>query len=299
MPWCPKCKNEYIEGIRICADCGCELVETLDELSRSALTFGKYEEVRPIYEFLQANDFQSVSMETAKEPELYELFVGSEEQEKAVRAVGIFYQETFRRKEVCQQESFDQPEKESISKEEGGNIEGAIPQRLSYSANAGVYQKSSEKAEEFRSSAYVLLVVGILGFIGLVLLNLGLLPIRLAAFNRYLINGVMGAMFLLFLVMGVLSMRSSKLLSIKATKEDELTREILNWCRENLTAEKIEQGLFADEAEQNMDEEAKYFKRTDRMQERITAQFMNLDEAYVEQLVDDYYQEVFAGNEEG
>ena len=26
MPWCPKCKNEYKEGIKICADCGCELV---------------------------------------------------------------------------------------------------------------------------------------------------------------------------------------------------------------------------------------------------------------------------------
>ena len=29
MPWCPKCKNEYIEGITTCADCGVELVEEL------------------------------------------------------------------------------------------------------------------------------------------------------------------------------------------------------------------------------------------------------------------------------
>lgn len=31
MPWCPKCKNEYVEGISICADCGAELVESLEE----------------------------------------------------------------------------------------------------------------------------------------------------------------------------------------------------------------------------------------------------------------------------
>ena len=29
MPWCPKCKNEYVEGIVKCADCGSELVEEL------------------------------------------------------------------------------------------------------------------------------------------------------------------------------------------------------------------------------------------------------------------------------
>ena len=29
--WCPKCKYEYREGIKVCADCGCELVEKLDD----------------------------------------------------------------------------------------------------------------------------------------------------------------------------------------------------------------------------------------------------------------------------
>lgn len=29
--WCPKCKNEYVEGITFCADCNCELVEDFKE----------------------------------------------------------------------------------------------------------------------------------------------------------------------------------------------------------------------------------------------------------------------------
>ena len=31
MAWCPKCKCEYIAGITVCADCGCELVDELVE----------------------------------------------------------------------------------------------------------------------------------------------------------------------------------------------------------------------------------------------------------------------------
>ena len=34
MAWCPKCKCEYVDGIKVCADCGCDLVESLEEAER-------------------------------------------------------------------------------------------------------------------------------------------------------------------------------------------------------------------------------------------------------------------------
>lgn len=35
MPWCPKCKLEYVEGKTICPDCNVELVEKLNEEEES------------------------------------------------------------------------------------------------------------------------------------------------------------------------------------------------------------------------------------------------------------------------
>lgn len=225
MPWCPKCRNEYITGVQKCVDCGCNLVDSLEQ-AQPVIHTSQEEMQQPV-----RHEEESLNQELIKQQKQSAMFQGSH-----------------------------------------------------------IYQKSSEKAEDFRSSAYVLLLVGIGGMVLLVLIAMGLLPIRLAGWNRYLTGGVMGTMFLLFIIMGILSLRSSKTLLGKAVREDELTREILNWCSKNLTAEAVD-GILTEE--QDLPEEAKYFKRTLYMKERINHQFLNLDENYLEQLVDDYYQEIY------
>ena len=35
MPWCPKCKYEYVEGIKVCADCGSKLVDSLNNINEA------------------------------------------------------------------------------------------------------------------------------------------------------------------------------------------------------------------------------------------------------------------------
>ena len=42
---CPKCKNEYREGFTVCADCGVQLVESLDDGDMVPLIFGKNEHI--------------------------------------------------------------------------------------------------------------------------------------------------------------------------------------------------------------------------------------------------------------
>lgn len=40
MPWCPKCKYEYVEGIKVCADCGAELVDSLEDIKEEPVMEG-------------------------------------------------------------------------------------------------------------------------------------------------------------------------------------------------------------------------------------------------------------------
>ena len=157
-----------------------------------------------------------------------------------------------------------------------------------------VYQNSAARAEDNRSSAYTLLFVGIVGFIIVLLVFTGIIPVyRSGSINRYLVCGVMGAMFVLFIVFGFVSMRNSRILLIKAKSEDSLMGEMTKWCEANLDAKRIDEGLFPEDAAGELAEEQKYFKRTDKMKAVISDKFMNLDEALLEHFVDEYYQELF------
>lgn len=160
------------------------------------------------------------------------------------------------------------------------------------------YQSSAAKAADNRSSAYTLLAVGGIGFIAVVLIFFNVIPLyRSTGVTRYLVCGVMGAMFILFIVFGIVSMRDSKHLLVKAKSESSLVSEITRWCAQNLEAAVIDEMLLAEaEADEELSDEEKYYRRTEKMKAMIEDKFMNLDEAFVEDFVDGYYQELYEDN---
>lgn len=153
------------------------------------------------------------------------------------------------------------------------------------------YQSSASKAEDNRSSAYTLLAVGGIGFIVVVLIFCNVIPLyQNAGISKYLVCGVMGAMFVLFIVFGFVSMRDSKLLLNKAKSETSLRYEISKWCQENLDRAAVDALV---QAEEELTEEEMYYRRTEKMRSAIEDKFMNLDEAFVDDFVDAYYQELY------
>ena len=131
--------------------------------------------------------------------------------------------------------------------------------------------------------------------IGLGLLLSGVLPVRLDPSSQFLTCLVMAALFLVFIVMGVLSFRSWREQEGKAVRESSLKEELTRYCRKNLDPASIDldAGVGADDPE-----EVRYFKRMERMKLRISENFLNLEEGYLESFLDEIYPSLFDDSEE-
>lgn len=152
----------------------------------------------------------------------------------------------------------------------------------------GRYVSNAEKAHEHRTSAYTLLIVGCLGLFVILLLFFDILPVHIA--NEYMMTGVLGAMFTMFIISGCSSLKRAKFLEGEAGRENNLTQEIRKWCQGYIFPDSIDAELdFPDDTT----EELKYFARSEKIKEKIMTQFMNLDEDYLDNLTDKIYPEIF------
>ena len=153
-----------------------------------------------------------------------------------------------------------------------------------------VYQDKKAKAEDFKSSAYTLLLVGIIGLIALILMEAGALPFRLVGSGRFITYGVMGTMFVIFIVMGISSLKSSKKYAEEATEEDDLTDKIKAWAKEHITAESIKEHVWF---EDGTPDEMKYFKYFEGIRAAVTQEFGSLNASYLEAVCEELYAEIF------
>lgn len=269
MPWCPVCKNEYREGFTECADCHAALTSKLKASREEVVTFGEEEEMTTLKDFLVYSGFTSATVEYDEAEEVYEVFVVEEDLKRAKRAAKVFM------------------EQEAAKKEEREEIEETQIEEQEEPVIAPVYENRKEKAENFKSSALTLLVVGIIGVVVLLLSALGILPFTFAT----LTSVVMGLLFVIFIITGILSFGSYQKIAKEAVTENNLSEEIKEWCKENLTAEIIDHDLFTEDS--TLSEEMKYFVRVDKMKQMITRTYVALEDGFLEAIVEDVYPMLF------
>ena len=296
---CPKCRNEYREGITICADCGCQLVAEEEIADRVPLTFGEEDVLVRLKEYLTYNGLQNMEIVYDEKEAVHELLINEKDKQRANKLGSVFMQqENVRQAEEAARAQAErerqaaenpQPQWFGMGSEEPKEEKATQLQALQFKRSSGGYQNKAERAAENKSSAWTLLLVGGAGLIFLVLLLTGVLPLQLRGVNRYLIGGIMGAMFLLFVVMGFVSLKKSREYEKDADSENSLRGTMEKWCKENLDGAGIDAKLQLSAAAQ----EEWYFRRTAMLKAILNHQFVNLDQEFLDHFVDDIYDTIF------
>ncbi len=151
----------------------------------------------------------------------------------------------------------------------------------------GTYKKASDKYTDLHSSSICLLLVGILGIIYVILDYFKVLPF---SFNSNMFYIVMGALFTIFIILGLYTAHTAKKVKNTIADEESTTDSIITWAIENLSAESIDTTL--EDLSDSSDEE-KYLVRTEKLTEILIDKFNLDDESYINSLIDEIYPELF------
>lgn len=154
-----------------------------------------------------------------------------------------------------------------------------------------VYVSKESKKEETKSTAYSFLLVSILGFIALILFATEVLPVHVADYMKIMLCIVMGVMLLIFFVIGIVSLRQLKTLGTQAEKENDLSSEIISWFTSTYSAKDIDESMDEEVFDQDL-----YFKRYEIMSRFLSKQYPDLEETFLDHLVEELYGKLFEEN---
>ena len=146
-----------------------------------------------------------------------------------------------------------------------------------------LFVEAATRAEEYKSGALILLAVGIIGLTAVILSDLGVISF-LAFTSKILLNLVMGGLFLVFIVMGIFSVRSYKRLKLEAVSEEKLTEDIKDYFKNNISEDDliVENSL-------NFTKEEIVLNQYERIKAIITEKFGSLDDSYLEYITEKVY----------
>ena len=133
--------------------------------------------------------------------------------------------------------------------------------------------------------------MSVIGFIALILFATGALPVHVADYMKIMLCIVMGAMLLIFFVIGIVSLRQLKTLGTQAEKENDLSSEIISWFTSTYSAEDIDESMDEEVFDQDL-----YFKRYEIMTRFLSKQYPDLEETFLDHLVEELYGNLFEEN---
>ena len=318
MAWCPKCRNEYVDGITECSECKCELVDELEEIK----------EVKYLY-LKDGSDFDEIinylhktGIESAEHAELDVdgkktdvIGVSPKEYTDASINLSVYFEQEIDDNEYNltdeeslsdeldnssfqsfdsaldnENESYDDSKQDSDMNVEIDN--DSEQNRISTYGNS-FYTTYQERYEEEKSSAYTLLFVGTLGGLALILELAKVYQFPIAKETKWLFYLVFGLMMGGFIIYGYISYTKSISLLKEAEVENKLINDINQWSKDNLTVEYIDSHIDTD-----TQEELLYFNRMDYIKDSLMHQFEHADEPLIDRLKENIYSNLYDEDDE-
>lgn len=284
MPWCPKCKNEYVEGITTCADCDVALVDELpkemsDDMPVILGHIDTKEAGEKIITFLSYQGIKTAGLLPSDENNITS---GFELVTAPIEKIDVEMILSSLRTENSELEDKELspllPEIESklaeIEEEEASKMFSDLRTETS-----SVYVKKKDKYNDLKFSGISFIVFGV---IGAVILGLNLAGV-FEFFNTFSCI-ILFIVFVGFFVVGIGSLIRARKLKGMVKQEDKTMDEVMDWIEKNM-----EDDWISSLMDSECSEEDNYFDVHAKMCAKLSEQFPFLNTDYIDQLMDDRY----------
>jgi len=306
MPWCPKCKTEYREGITHCADCKVELVAEYKEviLQNATANLVKVDAehimfAKKLQDFLQYSGISSVIL---NEETLLGVYVAPEDLNKAKKLFKAFYSvETEMVMQKAEEAAFlkgeefddyfgddeDDTEEAAESGEETASLSRSTASSCCATEAQG-FVSAVARYEDYRSSGATFTVIGSIGIVFAILNFMDVISLFGSTYSSL----VLFFMFGIFLVLGIFSYIKAGSLKENALAEKKLVTDVKDWIAHNITKEMLA-SLNSEESDEDdsRTEELLYLDRLDRLVDMVLTAFPAVHASLAEQLIEEFSNE--------
>lgn len=279
MAWCPKCRNEYVEGVVVCADCQVPLVDELPEetpFDDKVLlgTLDSAEEALKVAKFLNFKGINSAFAVADQNETEFPVYVDEVEKVDARMALS----------QLLKEQTEDQPlaalvpeitnELQELDEEEAEQMFSDLR-----TDQSSVYVKKKDKYDDLLFSGLSFIIFSVIGGVVLLLNQIGVFSF----FNLYS-TLVMSVVFVIFLGIGITSLVRARRTKALVTQEHELSDEVITWIEENITNDLINSYFDPEDSEEN-----NYFTVHSRLCEIVSENFPFFPKEYIDELMDERY----------
>ncbi len=282
MPWCPKCKLEYREGIESCADCGTPLVNEIGEDAASFLIMTTHDEAlaQKFLNFLEYSGITSGEKLQLEETDEYTISVAEKDSKQAQKLFQGFYITEVTEATVINNSS---PEDDGVSEEnpdaEATQEKEEISPEASLRTRTNVYIKREDKYKDLSSTANIFYLFGVGGLIYLALNLAGILTFVSGIFSY----SIYAILFIGCLIVGFTTKKSAKIAKEQIADENSLTETINQWMTDHITED-----YLTDLEDDSLSEEINFLNKINHTKKLLTTEFPDLDDSYADQLIEDY-----------